>query len=338
MSDGDTFDKVLEALHSPIQEQHIDFLLEEEFASNPSFLKFFIQLALSNQRETGRNANSPILQPDENWRCHAIRSVTTEAGESDVLVIYSSVNPDLSKVAILIEDKIRASFQDRQVERYRERGQAGIGKYWQGFWICLVAPQKYQGVSSDFDTHIFLEQLQEFFEQQSDPRSVFKAGVIKRALTHFATTGLQKRDEVMTNFRNFYARQAQIYFEGAGVQWDAPREAWWGDTWFNFRSKELPVGAYIVHKTFVKKVGRGLVHLSVPNMNVEILQALLDKAEGVGKIVAVQTGKSASFQLEVDPILSYEASAQVQNIPIFSDAFRAASDLIQFWRQNRLLH
>jgi len=337
MSEYVTFGNTFEAIHSPIQEHHIDFILEEEFASNSSFLDFFIQLALVNQQDAGINSNTPILRAAENWSCQAVRSVTTETGESDVLVIYRSVDPVLSKVAILIEDKIRAGFQHAQAERYRERGQAGAGRYWQSYWTCLIAPQKYPGNSSDFDARIPLEQLQEFFERQSDPRSVFKAGVIERALMHFATTGLQKRDEVMTNFRSFYAGQAQTHFEGTGVHWDAPREAWWGDTWFNFRSKELPAGAYIVHKTFVKKADRGLVHLSIPNMDANVLKALLDKAEEVGRIEVAQTGKSASLQLDVAPIRSYEASTNAQNELILSDAFQAVDDLLRFWNQNGLL-
>jgi hypothetical protein len=34
--------------HSPIQEQHIDFLLEEEFACNQAFLHFFLKEARKN--------------------------------------------------------------------------------------------------------------------------------------------------------------------------------------------------------------------------------------------------------------------------------------------------
>ena len=54
MSEYVTFGNTFEAIHSPIQEHHIDFILEEEFASNSSFLDFFIQLALVEYQKNPR--------------------------------------------------------------------------------------------------------------------------------------------------------------------------------------------------------------------------------------------------------------------------------------------
>ena len=115
--------------HSPIQEQHIDFLLEEEFASNQAFLLFFLEEARKNMVAPWNGPDhNELLTPREPLGCMVVRSATTSAGETDVLVIYQSVQSTGSRVAILIEDKIRAGFQKDQAKRYQERGLEAINK------------------------------------------------------------------------------------------------------------------------------------------------------------------------------------------------------------------
>jgi hypothetical protein len=187
----------LDKFRSPIQEHHIDFLLEEEFASNPSFLEFFVAAAIESSNPGAANIVSPLIPPPHRqWNCRAVRSVTTDAGESDVLVVYQSADPVAPRVAILIEDKIRASFQHRQAERYKERGEAGKGKDWDAFWTALIAPKKYAHNSASFDAYISLETLEEFFKNGNESRSIFKSGVIRRALESFAATGVQSLHSV----------------------------------------------------------------------------------------------------------------------------------------------
>ncbi|WP_263365613.1 hypothetical protein [Edaphobacter bradus] len=114
--------------HSPIQEAHIDFLLEEEFASNPEFLTFFLSTASANVAINEKGEKFLIPASNEQWGCRSARSVTTSAGESDVLVIYRSSDPTPCRVAILIEDKIKAGFQREQAKRYRDRAKTGVAK------------------------------------------------------------------------------------------------------------------------------------------------------------------------------------------------------------------
>jgi hypothetical protein len=207
-------------LHSPVQEHHIDFLLEEEFACSPQFLRFFVsEAAQSILKGQASSVVTNIPTPHETTPCQAIRSVTTGAGESDVLVVYRSNDPTASRVAILIENKIRASFQKDQADRYRERGEAGMGEEWDSYWTCLVAPEKYSLGFAGFDGRVSLEQIGAYFGKTDDARSNFKARIIRQAIERFSSSGVQVVDEVMTEFRRFYAEQAERHFQGSEMDW-----------------------------------------------------------------------------------------------------------------------
>lgn len=77
---------------SPVQEHHIDFLLEEEFAADPAFLTFF--------PETTREHSHFLLASDfpaaaAESNCSSVRSVTTDKGETVGAAASSSRFPRL---------------------------------------------------------------------------------------------------------------------------------------------------------------------------------------------------------------------------------------------------
>ncbi len=324
------------ALHSPIQEHHIDFLLEEEFASNPSFLSFFVNAA-SNRASADPSVPKPILpEPGDQGCQHAIRSVTTNAGESDVLVIYKS-KTNGSRVAILIEDKIRAAFQSEQAERYRERGNSGIGEHWEHFWTCLVAPDRYSKGLAGFDARVSLEDLMRFFETANDQRSQFKARVVRHAIEAFEASGTRIVDQAMTAFRKFYAEEAETHFSNFqwDITWDRPRNAWYGDSWFVFKSKELPRGVGVIHKTALGKNAYGAVHLYFENTLQPALATALENCENPHNLHAVQTSKSSAIEVRVTPISDFsDPSASKTAISV---AFLGVETLMDFWMRNRRL-
>lgn len=283
-------------LNSPVQEHHIDFLLEEEFACNPKFLSFFLSLAKKHLSPTAKTIEiGRNLQPNDEWNCKSVRSVTTEEGETDVLVIYSSAEG--RRVAILIENKIRAHFQPNQANRYRIRGEAGGSRAeWDLYWTCLISPKKYANGNEGFDSRIHIEELLAFFDLTED-RSRFKAGVFHQVLRRFHETGLQKKDDAATKFRLLYAEQAAYFFGETDIDWPQPRDAWWDDTWFNFKIRTFPKGLVITYKA-----RPGFVDLSFSQTNIKRVERFLQDNPQSTRIVAAQTGKSASFRIHVSPI------------------------------------
>ena len=306
---------------SPVQEEHIDFLLEEEFCCNPNFLTWFVENALAGTVQK----DEASWRPSDKHGSHAVRSVTTERGESDVLVTYRA--QDEATVALLIEDKIGAVFQDAQAAQYRERGEKGIANgEWARFLTCLVSPAKYVQTCTDFDIRLSLEKLAQHFQEADDTRSKFKADVFHDALAHFGQRGPRKLHLGVTAFRAEYAAAAEIRFSGSGIQWDPPRDAWWGDSWFRFNSKVFDKGVHIMHKA-----PSGFVDLVFENTGVEKLAQVLSKYELPLTSVVIPTGKSSSLRLRSTPIENFDMS--VDENPI-SEAFRAVSTLFEFYRHN----
>ena len=298
-SEGTVAAQIQTLPNSPVQEHHIDFLLEEEFACNSGFLEFFVNAAKEHFQPLSIEVEDvKARQPCSEWNCNVIRSVTTGKGETDVLAIYRSAEIP-SRVAILIENKIRANFQKDQAERYRERGEAGRkNKEWDRYWTCLISPERYAQDNRGFDTRISLERLASFFSDE-DKRTRFKRGVLERALKHFDETGLQIKnfDEAMTRFRAFYAKEAACFFREGELNWPKARRAWWGDKWFNFKGGGMPKGAEIIYKS-----EPGYVDLAFSNTRVASLDKALAKCPHPSEIIAEQTNKSASFRICVKPI------------------------------------
>jgi hypothetical protein len=170
-----TQDKVV----SPVEERHIDYILEEEFAVDPDFLRFFLEQARFMASDPGR-----IVGCTDKSDCIAVRSVSTEHGETDLLVTYR-IQDGMLPAAILIENKIRAAFQPEQAARYRKRGEEGKGRYWSEYWTCLVSHERYSVGSGEFDALVTLQVLQEYFKKagdKGDKRSQFRDLVLKQTI------------------------------------------------------------------------------------------------------------------------------------------------------------
>lgn len=284
-------------IYSPIEERHIDFLLEEEFATNAEFLDYFLAVAA-----TAKTKEALIPARHSSWRCEAVRSVTTSAGESDLVVRYDAADQDGEIIALLIEDKIRAAFQDEQAGRYRRRGEAGLGIEWDKYWTCLVSPAKYISADGDFDSRVSLEALRDYFAKQSGPRAKFRVDVLTRALTKASAVGVQNEDRTITAFRARYEAIARENLELPAWQWDPPRTGWSGDTWFNFRRRSWLPSLKIVHKAQM-----GAVHLVIPNTAVSHLDDLLRAHSLDERFTAVQTNKSASLQISIPRVTDFSS-------------------------------
>jgi hypothetical protein len=298
-----------------VQEMHIDFLLEEEFSVNPNFLRKFVEAASASVDP--KLPSNCIAEPDlhgtplEDGTLLQVRrverSVSDQWGEADLIVVYEQVGGMEKGVAILIEDKIRASFQPGQALRYRKRGDFGcIGKHreWERYWTCLIAPASYietyikseHGFNSEhgFDAVVKLEQLMEWLAVAEPKRREFKVEVIKQAIKKAEMIGVQKVDQVMTAFRTSYFALFEEFFKDQrqDVKMRLPGPTWKGDSWFEVRSRLLPNNAYINHKS-----QSGFVDLTFPNTDAILLKRIEPHLEAGMRIE--KTSKSAAVRLEV---------------------------------------
>ncbi len=216
-----------------IQEFWIDFLLEEELACSAEFAEQFVA-----------RCGFPGATIEE-----VVHSQSDQFGETDLLV--SCTIQGGSAAILLIEDKINAAFQHQQAERYRLRGDAAVsGGRCVAYRTVLVAPDRYLGTAKHgFDVAIPLEHLMEWVCSNDAGRAEFKRARILRAIEKKNATGIQIVDEVMTQFRAWYSARIEEFNARTGTRFvaPAPRLAWHGDNWIQFKSADLPAGCALRH-------------------------------------------------------------------------------------------
>src|SRR6267154_3062122 len=296
-----------------VSERHVDFLLEEEFRVNPAFLKRFV------------SAVDQKLAPPMDI-VNVQLSVCDVFGEADLVVLYR--DEPSRRIALLIEDKIRAEFQPSQALRYQERGRSGTAKQWDEYRTCLIGPEIYVKSVQGFDAVLYLEHIKEWLSPEEPARHEFKAEVVERAIKKAETTGVQEEDPAMTQFRADYFDFFNSFFkdEPIGATTTPPRKAWKGDSWFDVRSKVLPKGVYINHKS-----ERGLVDLTFPSTNADLLLDIKRYLEPAMKIE--QTYNSAAIRLEVPKIANFnDFAAETHNV---QQGLTAVRKLLTFYDRER---
>jgi hypothetical protein len=267
---------------SSLGEADIDLLLVEELHVSTEFASWFVDRVTGHELTSGEFIGA--------WR-----SVSTGLGESDVLLIFQN-SPAASTVALLVENKIRAEFQDRQPERYYERGEEGKeAGWWDEFHTVLIAPQQYlDGAGlAQFDHRLSYEVIRDWFDARSgDPRQAFKARILGRALDPRVHIWQRIPDEETTEFFQGYEKICNNQFPALGLKPKPERST--RDHWVYFRrASGLPDKVYIIHKC-----DRGFVDLTFSSLSQAELQARLGGNLDPDMAV-VQTGKSGSVRLVV---------------------------------------
>ena len=290
-----------------IQEFWIDFLLEEEFRSDPFFVRSFLGAA-------GLAVTPDRLQD-------VTHSLNDEYGEADLVVTFGG-EPDCSTHVLLIENKITAGFQPRQAERYRERGVSGCltGK-WSSFRTVLVAPQRFIHNDHGFDASISLEQIAEWVCLGDDPRRAFKIERLQRAIDKRNATGVQIVDPTMTAFREWYCDHL-IKCESGFIP-PAPRAAYWGDNWMEWTSDRLPKFARFRHRTKT-----GMLDLSFAGMTADELGPLTGSLPRDISLVTIGTGKPrGAIQSQIEPVGDFSDLAAAK--PSLDQALAKAKEIQQ---------
>jgi hypothetical protein len=148
-----------------ILERDVDLILLEEFITDHSFCDWFVN-----------ELNLPgIFSVNGAWRSISGFGL----GETDILFSYNS--EDL-KIFILIENKLDASFQESQYERYTKRASEYLIKNeCDKIFTVLVAPNLYCENQNDFENYISYETIASRFELIGTKRNLFKSELLKIA-------------------------------------------------------------------------------------------------------------------------------------------------------------
>lgn len=149
-----------------IQERDIDLILLEELSTDITFAEWFV-----------RELQLPTLTSiNGSWKSMSQIGL----GETDILFSYLS---NEKRIVILIENKLDASFQNEQFERYEKRAQLHIDKgECDEAYTILFAPQRYCDTQNDFDNFITYESVALRLEFTGSKRNIFKSSLLKIAI------------------------------------------------------------------------------------------------------------------------------------------------------------
>ncbi|UGU14247.1 PD-(D/E)XK nuclease family protein [Sinomicrobium kalidii] len=150
-----------------VQERDIDLILLEELSSDNTFCEWLIQeLSLP-----------ALLTSNGAWKSISDFGL----GETDIIFSYTSILN--KKIYVLIENKLDASFQKSQSDRYRERGEKYvIQRYCDEAYCILIAPQSYCNNQNDFELFVTYETIRNRFNSVDTLRNRFKSTLLKIAI------------------------------------------------------------------------------------------------------------------------------------------------------------
>jgi len=171
-----------------IQERDIDLLLLEELSVNKTFCSWLV-----------KELNFPKYSSSIN----VLRSISDFGlGETDILFSYNSEN---QKIFVLIENKLDASFQHEQSERYTKRSIQYVNEGHCDQALCvLIAPKLYCKNQTNFQHHLFYEKIAEELVAKNTKRSVFKSKLLQIGIEKLRRGYSPINSEIVQNFWQKY--------------------------------------------------------------------------------------------------------------------------------------
>lgn len=166
----------------------------------------FIQLIQTSHQFRGWFLKQLDVDETETEFIGIRHSVMRDAGESDVEIELETA--DGNRLIVLVENKINAAKQERQAERYFERGRNYVNEdVYDEFTVCLIAPEHYIGESEtrSFGNVVTYEDiLRRVGKLDHDGKSFFREvieeGIEKRSLTNHSELTAAIREQLITKF------------------------------------------------------------------------------------------------------------------------------------------
>ncbi len=181
-----------------VSERDTDLLLVEAISSRPDFCDFLLESIWFSEYMW--------------WTLSFIgRSVTQSIWESDVELL---IEKDNNTLCVMIENKINASFQPQQDERYRLRGENRVAE-----WSChefhsiLFAPEIYlEWYSWWFNSVLSYESIINWYQSNEDAHTAYKIYLLQQAIWKAQVWYSMVADQPVTDFRkSYYALVCERY-------------------------------------------------------------------------------------------------------------------------------
>ncbi len=175
-------------------EQEVDFIIVQLLETSVDFRQWLVSQAVPDLELSG-------------YLGSVMHATYAGEGESDVEFGFRSVSGD--QHLVLIEDKIDASKQPDQVERYFNRGQYRVDRgSWDSFTVCLLAPESYvsDGDEAEFDSIIRYEDVLDFLEDATHDSAAFFSKVFESGMRRGRSPTTDASDVLRSIADQFQAR------------------------------------------------------------------------------------------------------------------------------------
>ena len=276
-----------------IYERDIDLLLVEEFLSDVAFFDHFT---------FGTSIPKPLSLDD----LKAFRSISAVNGETDVLIQYKSIT---GPVTLFIENKIDASFQPSQIERYITRK----SEHPNNAYAILVAPNDYINGRNGFDYSISYESLLPYFERLG------KRGLVKIEMIEIAINKLRRgyqatNDANNLRFQTFYWEIVSRFPE---LKMERPRIKPARSSWILLNHIKFPK-IKIYHKVI-----NGRIDIEIDKKLAEKYKDVIESNRQKGEEYFVENKRTYYLRTELGKILDLNANPE-----IYEDEIKSILDII----------
>lgn len=296
-----------------VEERELDLLLLLEFHASDAFRRSIVQ---------------KVTRANEARFVGAWRGVATHLGETDILMVCDV--EDQGRVAIMIEDKIDAPFQQTQAERYHARGKLGIeDKLWDRYYACLCCPVEYapSEASNAWHSLLTLEDILAHVRERADAdaRSVFLASALEQAIKKFKS-GSFVVDPTASAFWQEYQRFCLEHHGDLSMSRLQPVHSR-NEPWPRFAAGMLPRDVRLEHRAGLGSVDMAFEHRKADEVRPKLVALLRPGLQ------VVRTSQSCVLRWAVRPVkFSEPFGSQKAEILQAFDAVRA---LLGLWPEIR---
>jgi hypothetical protein len=274
-----------------VDERDIDFVLLEEFHSEPQFVRWFI--------ETTTGSAAPDIHFIGAW--HSISDPAL--GESDITVVYETGGV---RCGILVENKIDAYAQPEQAGRYLSRGLTRqLTGEWNNYLTCIVAPEKYLGndrEATKYHAQISYETIREWIRKNTPgtSRQAFRLSLFDAAIEQNRRGRTKHFDERVAAFFRDYWELANAEFPE--LRMTRLDEAAANNTWIEFRPTNFRAKYRNTH--FYHKIDSDVVDLEFRGLQsrCEELKALNQSLLVDGVSIAPRGRTTAALTIASPPM------------------------------------
>ena len=288
-----------------ISERDMDLLFLEEFALNKDFVSLFLQKTGNTELFSYKIISEEISLTD------------AALGESDLTIVLEK---DGHKVALLVEDKIHATAQPRQYERYVERGEKGVReKIYDAFYIFLIAPEEYiknNSSAAKYPLKVTYEECQKLFAEPITVRNQLRYQQFSEAIKQAHRPYNKIVDTVSTVFWSKYVCYLHTHYPNIELRSKVKEKSKNGD-WPTYKTSLDLKPVYIHHKMNMRGVEYSYIDLTFNGLAAhrEELKGLLKdmlREQYIPQFGIHKAGNSAVLRLVAPKCLDWQIPFEEQ--------------------------